>query len=197
MPRADPRRRRTASRSSSLVELKARFDEERNIAWARKLEQAGVHVVYGLVGLKTHAKVALVVRHEPDGIRRYCHLGTGNYNAADRARSTRTSALFTADPALGADVGDLFNHLTGYSRQRSLSEAAASRRRALRDGDPRAASSARSSTRAPAGRPHRDQAEQPRRPALIDALYAASQAGVEIDLDRARHLLPAAGRARA
>ena len=99
-----------------LVELKARFDEENNITWARALERAGVHVVYGLVGLKTHAKIALIVRREYDGLRRYVHLGTGNYNAAT-ARIYTDLGLLTCNPELGADASDLFNLLTGYSRQ--------------------------------------------------------------------------------
>jgi polyphosphate kinase len=101
----------------ALVELQARFDEQANIAWARTLEQAGVHVVYGVVGLKTHAKVCLVVRREGSGIRRYAHLGTGNYNS-DTARLYEDLGLLTADQQLGVDVADLFNLLTGYSRQR-------------------------------------------------------------------------------
>lgn len=101
-----------------LVELKARFDEENNIEWAKALEQAGVHVVYGLVGLKTHAKVAMVVRKEEDGLRRYVHLGTGNYNAST-ARIYEDFGLFTCRPELGADATDLFNLLTGYSRLHS------------------------------------------------------------------------------
>ncbi len=99
-----------------LVELKARFDEENNITWARALERAGVHVVYGLVGLKTHAKIALIVRREYDGLRRYVHLGTGNYNAGT-ARIYTDLGLLTCNPELGADASDLFNLLTGYSRQ--------------------------------------------------------------------------------
>jgi polyphosphate kinase len=97
-----------------LVELKARFDEERNIEWARALESEGVHVVYGLLGLKTHAKVALVVRREGDRIRRYTHLSTGNYNAVTAQQYTDVS-LLTCDDAIGADATDLFNYLTGYS----------------------------------------------------------------------------------
>jgi polyphosphate kinase len=98
-----------------LIELKARFDEKANIAWARALEQAGVHVVYGLVGLKTHTKTALVVRNEADGLRRYCHVGTGNYNAST-ARLYEDIGLLTADDDLTADISRLFNFLTGYSR---------------------------------------------------------------------------------
>jgi len=99
-----------------LVELKARFDEENNIVWARSLEEAGVHVVYGLMGLKTHAKICLVVRRERDGIRRYVHSATGNYNDVT-ARTYADLGYFTCDPDLGADLSDLFNALTGYSRQ--------------------------------------------------------------------------------
>ena len=99
-----------------LVELKARFDEAANIEWARRLEQAGVHVAYGLVGLKIHTKTAMVVREEPDGIRRYCHIGTGNYNHRT-ARLYEDIGILTADPEVGADLADLFNHLTGYGRE--------------------------------------------------------------------------------
>ncbi|CAB4538319.1 unannotated protein [freshwater metagenome] len=100
---------------AALVELKARFDEERNIEWARRLEQAGVHVVYGLVGLKTHTKTCLVVRQEGDGVRRYCHIGTGNYNSKT-ARTYEDIGLLTADEQAGADLSQLFNYLTGYAR---------------------------------------------------------------------------------
>jgi polyphosphate kinase len=99
----------------ALVELKARFDEQANIERARMLEQAGAHVVYGLVGLKTHAKILLVVRQEPDGIRRYCHVGTGNYNPKT-ATSYEDLGVLSCDPELGADLSELFNYLTGYSR---------------------------------------------------------------------------------
>jgi polyphosphate kinase len=109
--------RENGKQVSALVELKARFDEENNIEWARELDQVGVHVVYGLLGLKVHAKMCLVVRKERDGIIRYVHLGTGNYNPVT-ARVYSDMGLLTCDPEIGADVSDLFNALTGYSRQR-------------------------------------------------------------------------------
>jgi polyphosphate kinase len=102
----------------ALVEIKARFDEQANIRWARALEQAGVHVAYGLVGLKTHCKTCLVVRREGSTIRRYCHIGTGNYNSKT-ARLYEDIGLLTANPDIGADLTDLFNSLTGYSRKLS------------------------------------------------------------------------------
>ena len=144
----------------ALVELKARFDEQANIDRARVLEEAGVHVVYGLVGLKTHAKVLLVVRQEADGIRRYCHIGTGNYNPKT-AHLYEDLGLLTADPELGADLTDLFNYLTGYSRQgdyRKLLVAPV----APAPGDRRPHRAARPSSGAE--RPHHDEDEQPRRP---------------------------------
>jgi polyphosphate kinase len=107
----------TGKQVVALVELKARGDEQANIAWAQALEEEGVHVVYGVVGLKTHAKVALVVRHEAGGLRRYVHIGTGNYNPRT-AQNYEDVGLLSADPELGNDVAELFNFLTGYSRQR-------------------------------------------------------------------------------
>ncbi len=104
-----------------LVEIKARFDEEANIRWARKLEQAGCHVVYGLVGLKTHCKLAMVVRDEPDGIRRYTHIGTGNYNPKT-SRSYEDLGLLTTDELIGEDVAHLFNNLSGWSRNASYGQ---------------------------------------------------------------------------
>jgi polyphosphate kinase len=103
---------------AALVELKARFDEESNIGWARKLEAAGVHVIYGLLGLKTHSKVALIIRKEGEGIRRYIHMATGNYNAVT-AQLYEDLGYFTCDEDIGADATDLFNYLTGYSTKKN------------------------------------------------------------------------------
>jgi len=162
---------------AALVELKARFDEEANIGWARALEEAGVHVVYGLVGLKTHSKTALVLRREEDGIRRYCHVGTGNYNSKT-ARIYEDLGLLTADPDIGADVGDLFNYLTGFSRHTGYRQALVSpvtlRQRILEMIETEAAAG-------PAGRIVL-KLNGLTDPAMIDALYAASRAGVPIDL---------------
>ncbi len=160
-----------------MVELKARGDEESNIGWARALEEAGVHVAYGLLGLKTHCKLALIVRREVDGLRRYVHLGTGNYNA-QTARSYTDLGLFTADPDICADVSDLFNYLTGYSAQREFRKlivAPANMRRQLLD------LIAREAMFGERGRlifkmNALIDAE------MIEALYRASRTGVQIDL---------------
>ena len=112
---------------AALVELKARFDEANNIEWARELEKAGVHVVYGLVGLKIHTKTTLVVREEQDGMRRYCHVGTGNYNPKT-ARLYEDLGLLTCDPDIGADLTQLFNFLTGYARDVELPASCSSPR---------------------------------------------------------------------
>ncbi len=159
----------------ALVELKARFDEEANITYARELEKAGVHVVYGVVGLKTHAKTSLVVRREEGGIRRYAHVGTGNYNPVT-AKLYEDIGLLTADPEIGADLTDLFNLLTGYSRQREY----------------RTLLVAPHYLRADMLELIRGQAREGGRivfkmnalvdPDMVDALYEASQAGAEIDL---------------
>ena len=163
-----------------LVELKARFDEENNIAWARALEQEGVHVVYGLIGLKTHAKMCLVVRREHGGIVRYVHLSTGNYNPIT-SRVYSDLGFFTADPEIGADVSDLFNALTGYSRKeryRKLLVAPKSMRTDILSRIEREITRQRA---------HGDGYLAFKMNALVDtaciqALYRASQAGVKVDL---------------
>ncbi|MGF1536430.1 MAG: polyphosphate kinase 1 [Elainellaceae cyanobacterium] len=164
----------------ALVELKARFDEENNISWARHLEKSGVHVVYGMVGLKTHTKTVLVVRKKGDRIRRYVHIGTGNYNPKT-ARLYTDLGLFSCDEDLGADLSELFNYLTGYSRQQSyrkLLVAPVSLRKRMREMIEREADHAR------AGKTAKIQAKMNALvdPEIIRALYRASQAGVEIDL---------------
>ena len=163
-----------------LVEIKARFDEIANINWARTLERAGCHVVYGLVGLKTHCKLCMVVRQEGDRLRRYVHIGTGNYNPAT-ARIYEDIGLLTADEQLGADIGSLFNYLTGYSRHESYDSLLVAphemRQRMIALIEREVAIASR-------GDPARivfklnalvDEA-------IIDALYKASQAGVNIDI---------------
>jgi polyphosphate kinase len=163
---------------AALVELKARFDEAANIGWARALEQAGVHVTYGLVGLKTHTKTALVVRDEGGDVRSYCHIGTGNYNAKT-AKLYEDLGILTADPLIGADLAQLFNYLTGYGRNvqyRRLLVAPVPLRARLVEMIANEAS-------APAGTGRiimkmNSLAD----PDLIDCLYDASAAGVEIDL---------------
>ncbi len=163
-----------------IVEIKARFDEQANIRWARKLEQAGCHVVYGLIGLKTHCKLALVVREEPEGLRRYTHIGTGNYNPKT-ARQYEDYGLLTADPEIGEDVAHLFNNLSGFSRhtgyQRLLVAPDSVRTGLIERIRAEVANHA-------AGKPARIRikANSIVDEALIDELYLASQAGVPVDL---------------
>jgi polyphosphate kinase len=166
--------------SVCLVELKARFDERRNIEWSRAMEQAGVHVVHGFSDLKIHAKMALIVRREGNGLRRYVHIGSGNYNAAT-ARLYEDVGVFTADEDIAADVADLFNHLTGFGRPqrfRKLLVAPFSMRARLLDEIRRVA------TAAAAGEKTRIRLKlnQLVDPVVIEELYAASQAGVPIEI---------------
>ncbi|ORX08465.1 RNA degradosome polyphosphate kinase [Mycolicibacillus trivialis] len=164
----------------TLVEIKARFDEQANIKWARALEQAGVHVVYGLVGLKTHCKTALVVRREGPTIRRYCHIGTGNYNSKT-ARLYEDVGLLTADPDIGADLTDLFNSLTGYSRNvayRNLLVAPSGIRVGIVE---RIAAEVAAHLEHGGGR-IRIKANALVDEQVIDALYRASQAGVPVEI---------------
>ncbi len=161
----------------ALVEIKARFDEEANIEWARALEQRGVHVVYGVVGFKTHTKIALVVREEGGRTRRYCHIGTGNYNDKT-ARIYEDVGLLTCNPEIGADLSDLFNFLTGYSRQRAFRRLLVApvtlrdrlveliRNEAAHGRDGRIVMKMNSLVDAP----------------MVEELYAASEAGASIDL---------------
>ncbi len=164
----------------ALVELKARFDEENNINWARRLEQVGVHVVYGLVGLKTHTKVILVVRQEGDRIRRYVHIGTGNYNYKT-ARLYTDLGLLSCREELGADLTDLFNYLTGYSRQRSYRKLLVS---PVNLRDQMVALIRREIEHCQNGHSGRIIAKMNSLvdPQIIATLYEASQAGVQIDL---------------
>jgi polyphosphate kinase len=160
-----------------VVELQARFDERTNIAWARVLEEAGVQVIYGLATLKTHAKLCLVVRREAADVRRYCHIGTGNYNA-DTARAYEDLGLFTSDPDIGSDVGELFNLLSGSGeppRFRRLMVSPLTARSGLLDAidaERRAGPDGRIVIKT----------NGLTDPAMIDALYRASQAGASVDL---------------
>ena len=161
----------------AVVEVTARFDEETNIKWARRLEEAGAHIVYGTIGLKTHAKASLVVRREESGIRRYTHIGTGNYNPVTAALY-EDLGLLSADPDLGADIADFFNYLTGYSKQssyRKILVAPFGLRSALLDLIRNEASVG------PEGRIVL-KLNSVVDPEIIAALYAASQAGVSIDI---------------
>ena len=172
--------RENGKQVSALVELKARFDEERNIVWAKSLERAGVHVVYGVLGLKTHAKICLVVRREPGGIQRYVHLSTGNYNPIT-ARIYTDLGYFTCDPSIADDVSDLFNALTGYSRKTEYSKllvAPWQMRQGILDRIEREISRQGS---------HGDGFIAFKMNALVDwrcvkALYRASQTGVRVEL---------------
>ena len=163
-----------------LVELKARFDEESNIGWARALEEVGVHVVYGLVGLKTHCKVTMVVRQEGEGIRRYLHLSTGNYNALT-SRIYEDIGMFTCDEDMGADATDLFNYLTGYSTKqeyRKLLVAPVSLRKKLEKMILREIEHAQQGRKAHLIFKLNSLVD----PQMIQLLYQASQAGVQVDL---------------
>ncbi|MGB4891530.1 MAG: RNA degradosome polyphosphate kinase [Propionicimonas sp.] len=164
----------------ALVEIKARFDEQANIQWARKLEKAGCHVVYGMLGLKTHCKLSLVVREEPKGLRRYCHIGTGNYNPKT-ARMYEDMGLLTSNSVITEDVAKLFNHLSGMSQEttyKRLLVAPHGVRRGLLDNIEREITNHR------AGLPSgvRIKVNSIVDETVIDALYRASQAGVPVDL---------------
>jgi polyphosphate kinase len=172
--------RRAGKQVAVLVELKARFDEETNIEWARTLEDEGVHVVYGLLGLKTHAKVTLVIRREKDVLRRYVHVGTGNYNAST-ARMYTDIGLFTSRPEVGQDASDLFNFLTGFSNQEhyeTLLVAPVELRQRLLEMIEREANHAREGRLAGLFFKMNSLTDR----TIINALYEASQAGVEVRL---------------
>jgi polyphosphate kinase len=164
----------------ALVEIKARFDEQANISWARKLEQAGVHVVYGIVGLKTHCKLSLVVRQEEHGLRRYVHIGTGNYHPST-ARFYEDLGLLTCDPEVGEDVSRLFNQLSGYAPKTTFQRLLVAPR-SVRSGLVDLVEAEIRHHRA--GRPARIQVKCNSivDEAVIDALYRASQAGVPVDV---------------
>ncbi len=164
-----------------MVELKARFDEQANITWAKKLEKAGVHVVYGIPAMKTHAKCILVARREGDGVRHYAHVGTGNYNPKT-ARLYTDLGLFTTDPDICADIAEMFNHLTGYARPQSYrkaliapyniaSDLLAEIDRTIESHSPETPSRIRMKMNSLLD------------PAMIRALYRASQAGVPVELN--------------
>ena len=164
----------------ALVEIKARFDEQANISWARKLEQSGVHVVYGIVGLETHSKLSLVVRQESDGLRRYCHIGTGNYHPRT-ARLYEDFGLLTADPEVGVDLTRLFNQLSGYApkaRFNRLLVAPRSVRAGLLDRIEKEREAARAGREAWVKIKVNSVVDEE----IIDALYRASGDGVQVDL---------------
>ena len=164
----------------ALVEIKARFDEVANIAWARKLEQAGVHVVYGLVGLKTHCKLSLVIRDEGDSLRRYCHIGTGNYNPKT-ARSYEDMGLLTADPVITEDVARLFNHLSGMTAESNYQRLLVSPF-GIRDGLIERIDQEIALQRSGIPGRIRFKVNSIVDEAMMDALYRASRAGVKVDL---------------
>lgn len=164
----------------ALVEIKARFDEDANIAWARKLERAGVHVVYGIVGLKTHCKLSLVVRQEADGLRRYCHVGTGNYNPKT-ARLYTDLGLLTVDPVVGQDLTRLFNQLSGYAPNSSFHRLLVAPR-TVRTGLIQRIQREEEAARAGKEAWIKIKVNSIVDEKTIDALYRASQAGVSIDI---------------
>ena len=164
----------------ALVEIKARFDEDANIAWARKLERAGVHVVYGIVGLKTHCKLIEVVRQEADGLRRYCHVGTGNYNPKT-ARLYTDLGLLTCDPVVGQDLTRLFNHLSGYAPKSSFHRLLVAPR-TVRTGLIQRIRREEDAARAGKEAWIKIKVNSIVDEKTIDALYRASQAGVKIDI---------------
>ncbi len=164
----------------ALVEIKARFDEQANISWARKLEQAGVHVVYGIVGLKTHSKLSLVIRREGDKLRRYCHIGTGNYHPRT-ARYYEDLGLLTSDEQVGEDLSHLFNQLSGYAPRstfKRLLVAPRSLRSGLIDRIEAEIANRRAGLAARVVIKVNSMVDE----AIIDALYRASQAGVRVDV---------------
>ncbi len=164
----------------AVVEIKARFDEQANISWARKLEHAGVHVVYGIVGLKTHAKLALVVRQEPEGLRRYCHIGTGNYNPKT-ARLYEDVGLLTCNPQIGEDLTRLFNQLSGWA-PRSKFKRLLVAPRSVRTGLIGHIEDEIANVKAGLGGYVGFKLNSIVDDQVIDALYRASRAGVEVDL---------------
>ena len=164
----------------ALVEIKARFDEDANITWARKLERAGVHVVYGIVGLKTHCKLSLVVRQEADGLRRYCHVGTGNYNPKT-ARIYTDLGLLTCDPVVGQDMTRLFNQLSGYAPKSSFHRLLVAPR-TVRSGLIQRIRREEDAARAGKEAWIKIKVNSIVDEKTIDALYRASQAGVKIDI---------------